>query len=54
MILGFIMNKKLMSYYYGLIAMTMALVTIFMTALEGLADEYCRQVSENVSLYECD
>ena len=54
MILGFIMNKKLRSNYYGLIAVPMTVVTIFMTAFEGLADEYCRQVSENVSLDECD
>ena len=54
MILGFIMNKKIKLYNYGFIAMTMAVMAIFMTAFEGLADEYCRQVSENVSLDECD
>ena len=43
-----------MSNYNGLIAVPMAVVAVFMTAFEGLADEYCRQVSENVSLYECD
>ena len=51
MILGFIIKKKIGSYDYCFVGMLVAMAFL-VAAFEGLPDEYCRKVGEDVCLYE--